>query len=217
VDGDRRKQFFLPDQDGAQPNHLQECEQKRDQRLARNIPRRQVVEADRVRVREQYLSDVLDHFRHGHLFALDRHLRTLLGALQDFAENRNQVEDRNGETRLVFRLHKFADPRLRPHGILEHPLRLEHLGSILELLMLEQPVYQLDARVFQLLGRASWIGWQEHLRLDVDQRRRRENELRRNVNVQLLEHVEVIEVLLGDSSNWDVVDVDLLFADQVQK
>ena len=61
------------------------------------------------------------------------------------------------------------------------------------------------------------IGRQEHSRLDVDQRRGHENEFPGHIDVQLLKQMEVVEVLLRDPRNRDIVDVDLLLANQVEQ
>jgi hypothetical protein len=58
---------------------------------------------------------------------------------------------------------------------------------------------------------------QQHLALDVDQRRRHHQELAGDVEVQLLHQVQVLEVLPGDDRDLDVVDVHLVLLDQMNE
>ena len=58
---------------------------------------------------------------------------------------------------------------------------------------------------------------QQHLRLDLDQRRRHEDELAAQVDVQLFGLAEIVQVLVGDLRYRDVVDADLLLADQIEQ
>ena len=83
--------------------------------------------------------------------------------------------------------------------------------------MFEQAVHEFGARVFLLVGGRGRIGRKEHARLDVDQRCRHEDEFAGDVDVHLLEQVEIVEVLLGDLGNGNVVDIDLLLADEVEQ
>src|SRR5512134_3582414 len=61
------------------------------------------------------------------------------------------------------------------------------------------------------------VARQERLRLDVDEGGGHHQELARDLEVQRLHEVKVGEVLLGDLRDRDVVDVELLVADQVQQ
>ena len=51
----------------------------------------------------------------------------------------------------------------------------------------------------------------------MDERRRHHQELARDVEVQLLHQVDVLEILLRDRGDRDVVDVDLVLLDEVQQ
>ena len=84
--------------------------------------------------------------------------------------------------------------------------------------MLEQPVHQFLARI--LFGRNLFelgIFGQQHARLDVDQGGGHVDELGAQLDVQLESALHVLEILLRDGGNGDVVDVDLLLADQVEQ
>jgi hypothetical protein len=83
--------------------------------------------------------------------------------------------------------------------------------------MFEQSADERFARIIvRILLR--WIGArQEHARLDVNQRRRHDEELAGNVEIQLLHQVDVFQILLRDQRDRNVVDVDLVPLDQVQQ
>ena len=51
----------------------------------------------------------------------------------------------------------------------------------------------------------------------MDERRRHDKELPHHVEVQLLHEPQVVQVLLRDERNRDVVDVHLMFPDEVQQ
>src|SRR5439155_18956563 len=92
-----------------------------------------------------------------------------------------------------------------------------HFRRVLELFVLEQAVYELGARVFLVFGRRRGVRRKQHPRFDVDQRGRHENKFTRKVDIQLLEQMEIVEVLFGDPGDGNVVDIDLLLADQVEQ
>ena len=93
-------------------------------------------------------------------------------------------------------------------------------GCVLERLVLQQLAHQFRSRVEAqalLLAFLLRRGRQEHTRLDFHQRRGHHHELARNIRVELGEHLDVGDVLLGDPGDGDVVDVHLVPADQVQQ
>ena len=95
---------------------------------------------------------------------------------------------------------------------------VEHLGGVLEALVLEQALDEFAARIFgfalaTLGGRAR----QQHLALDVDEQRRGVDEVAGDVDVGVLEVLDVGEKLRGDFRDGDVVDVDVLLADEVEQ
>ena len=81
-----------------------------------------------------------------------------------------------------------------------------------DLLVFQQPPYQLGARVFPsvLLGAAG----QQHLRLEPDQSAGHVEVIGRLVEAQL---VDGAQKLIGDTGDRDVGDLDLLFAKQVEQ
>ena len=84
--------------------------------------------------------------------------------------------------------------------------------------MLEQAIHQLLARVvFRIDFLQLRIHRQQHLGLDVNQRRRHVDELRSQIDIQLARLFHVRKILRGDGGDGDVLDIDLLLANQVQQ
>ena len=80
-----------------------------------------------------------------------------------------------------------------------------------------QPVDQFRARILLLFGRRQRIARQQHLRLDVNQHRRHVNEFGRDVHIQLAQLFDVGQILRGDLRDRNVVDVDVLLANQIEQ
>ena len=70
--------------------------------------------------------------------------------------------------------------------------------------------------VHVLLGRLL-IGGEQAAALEVDQVRRHDDELARDIDVQFLEGLQIFEVLLGDPLERDVVNVELIALDQIKQ
>ncbi len=108
--------------------------------------------------------------------------------------------------------------RVRPDVFLDQPLLLQHLGGVLETLVLEQAIHQLlPGILFRGHLQQFRVHGQQHLGLDVDQRRGHVDELGAQVDIQLAGLFHVREVLLRDGCDGDVLDFDLLAADQIEK
>ena len=97
----------------------------------------------------------------------------------------------------------------------------ELAGGVLELLVLDELAHEVEARVHPLLVRPlvglAAVDGEHHAALDHHERGGHHDELARHVEVELAHEVEVLHVLLGDAPDRDVVDVQFLAADQVQK
>ena len=96
---------------------------------------------------------------------------------------------------------------------------MQQLGRRLEFLVLDQPPNQRITRIFgvAIVLRLELEPGHQRARLDVYQRGGHHQEVTRDVEVELLHHVEVVEILLGDEHDRDVVDVDFLLPDQQQQ
>ena len=97
----------------------------------------------------------------------------------------------------------------------------ELAGRILELLVFDELAHEVEARIHPLLVahilRRAAIHRQQHPRLDHHQRGGHHNELARHIEVQLAHHLDVLHVLLGDASDRDVVDVELVAANEIEQ
>ena len=80
---------------------------------------------------------------------------------------------------------------------------LEHAGRVAILLVLQQPADQLLPRVFQLV-RDFLLAGQHHPRLDLDQRAGHVEKVADGVDVDLLQHGDVFEELVGDRRDRNV-------------
>jgi hypothetical protein len=86
------------------------------------------------------------------------------------------------------------------------------------LFVLDQPPHERIARVSLLFhARQRFRTWQEHFRLDVNQSRRHHQEFARDVEIQLLHHVNCLQVLRSNQRDGNVVDIDVVLFDEVQQ
>ena len=108
--------------------------------------------------------------------------------------------------------------RLRPDVFFNLLLLVQELRGVLEFFVFDQTLDQFRARVtFRAFLCGERVGRQKHFRLDVDQSRGHINKVRRHVDVQLFQLVEIFEVLRGDQRNLNVVDIHFLLLDQIKK
>jgi hypothetical protein len=98
-----------------------------------------------------------------------------------------------------------------------HRALVQQLCRRLELLVLQQPADQGVARILFRLRLLGVLPRQQHLRLDMDQRRGHHQEFAHDVQIQLLHHDDVIEVLLRDERDGNVVDVHLVLLNEVDQ
>ncbi len=218
VDADRPHRSGLEDAHELQPNHLEQRQERDDQPGARLDVGEEILEAARVGLghpRHQFLDAVFDR----NLLGRQVDLRPLFRPLDDSAKGGDEAEEIDFDFRLGRFAGDFGDRAIGP-GPLRAAQRLalvQQLGRGLELLVFEQAPHQGLARILVgiLLRRIG--ARQEHARLDVDERRRHDEELPRHVEVHLLHQVDVVEILPGDERDRNVVDVQLALLDEVQQ
>ena len=116
-------------------------------------------------------------------------------------------------------LQEALHPGLRPGRFFDLLLLHQHLRGGLEALVLQQPLHQFAARIFIASAPVTSEGSRGSsvLLLDVDQQRRHINKLARGIDVRLLQVVRVLQELRRDPRHRNVVDVDVLPADQVEQ
>ena len=94
---------------------------------------------------------------------------------------------------------------------------VQHAGRFLELPVFQQALHEFFPRVraflFLLFGPAG----QEHLRLDAQERRRHEQVLAADFEIEQFEQLEILKVLLRDQRDGNIVDIHLVFPDQEQQ
>ena len=134
-----------------------------------------------------------------------------------------KARDEAEEIDLDFRLRRFAgdfgDRAVGP-GPLRAAQRLalvQQFGRGLELLVFEEAPDQGLAWILVGILLRRIRARQEHARLDVDERRRHDEELPRHVEVHLLHQVDVVEILPGDERDRNVVDIELALLDEMQE
>ena len=102
------------------------------------------------------------------------------------------------------------------HRIFDLLLLQEHLCCRFEFFVLKQAIDQFGSRI--VFGRWSIrIARQQHLRLNVNEYRGHINKVGSDVHVQLSKFFDICQILSRDSGNRDVVDIDILLANQVEQ
>ena len=95
---------------------------------------------------------------------------------------------------------------------------LEQLGGVFEFFVFNQAIDEFGARVALLFRSRPWDRrGATFLDLMSDERSRHVDEIGRDVDVELLELVKIIEILAGDLRDGDVVNVHLLLANQIEQ
>src|SRR6185503_15743680 len=203
-----------------QPNHLEQRQKGDDQAAAIVDVAEQVVEAARLgfgQAREQLLDADLDR----NLLRRQEDFRSQLRALDHRLKGGEEAEEIDLDLRLVFVAGNLGDASVGPQPLRRAQLLalVQQPGGGLELLVLEQAPHQRVARIFLLLFDAGGgLGTrQQHLRLDVNQRRRHDDVFAGGVEIELLHQRDGLEVLRRDQGNRDVVDVQLVLLDQVEQ
>ena len=142
-------------------------------------------------------------------------------AIDHGLKGRQQAEQIDFELRLVVVARDVGHPLVGALPLSGANLLalVQQAGGRLEFLVLEEPA---DERIPRILRLALHPGRrfrprQQHPGLDVNQRRRHDQELARHVQVELLHELNRVQVLRGDERDRDVVDADLVLPDEVQQ
>ena len=94
----------------------------------------------------------------------------------------------------------------------------EFLGEIFVQLIFQKAPHQLLAGISLLLaGLLVLFAGQEHAALDVQEGCRHDEKFAGDVHVLVVHLVDIFEVLVGDLDDRNIVDVDLVFFDQVHE
>ena len=121
--------------------------------------------------------------------------------------------------RLVRRIAVLGRNVLDQAGIMLLPIAaplLEHARGVAILLILQEAANQLVPRILDLFLDLVGPG-EDLLRLDLDQHARHGHKIADRVDIQLFEHREVLQKLVGDGRDGDVENIHLVLAHQVQQ
>src|ERR1019366_2855985 len=204
--------------DRLQADEFEQRQKHADQRRSRRHIAQHLLQANGAIFEREPAVQVLDHLANG--YGLFVHFQDWPGArpVQNLLEGFDQVDDIGGEFRLgTLGVHELPDGGIAQHRVFNLLFLQEHLRRGFELFVLEQAVDEFVARVFQRVGGSERIARQQHLRLDVNQHRSHVNELGGDVHVEVANALDIGEVLRGDPGDGNVVDVDVLLADQVEQ
>src|SRR5512134_2474814 len=217
-DADESHRVGLVNLDGPEPDQFKDPQEERKDLVFRPELLDQAVEPDRA-----FFPDPVQKKRdrvrdrepvHEYLVRL-----VLRHPVEDVLEGRDQV--RQG---------KFGDDHFVAGDFLAQEIPGEHVTAqdrpfgepgrrLLEFLVFNEAPGKLGAHLlrvllgFRLLARPR----QQRLRFHVQEGRRHDEEFARNVQVQRLHRVEIGQVLLRDPRDRDVMDIELVLADQVQQ
>ena len=206
---------------GLHPHHFQDRQEQGHHGPPATLPLEDPEDENRLipaRFRE-LLIEVANHLRNRHIARVHLIDGAVPGAFQQVAERLDQVEQRNRQARVVVLPDKGFHLRVRPDVFLDQALLLEHLGGVLETLVFEKPLDEFLSGIFLIrtLRRKGGIPRQQHLRLNMYQSRRHVDEFGPQVHIHLPRLLQILQILGGDGGDGNVLDVDLLLADQVQQ
>src|SRR5260370_1332533 len=138
-------------------------------------------------------------------------------------EEAEEEDPRMGLVRQLLQYKQFKDVSVQLEELAEQQAARLPLGKLLqldghvfELLVLQELSYEPHPRVF-FFGFFSLLPGQEHLALDLHQRRRHHQEVAGPFDIDQCQHVEIRLELLGDAGDRDVAHVDLVALDEVKQ
>jgi hypothetical protein len=149
LDEDLAEGAVLAEQDGLQADQFQQRQEHGDQRALGAGVAEQAAQGHGLVFHGEAAGEELDHLADGDGVFLHVEDGAVAGALQNVAEDAHQVDGVGGDLRLGAGIVlELAEAGVGPGGGFEHLLLLQHLGGVLEALVLQQPLDQLAARIF---------------------------------------------------------------------
>src|SRR5208282_4571819 len=208
----------LPHLNRLQPHQFEQRQKHADQRRPRRHIAEYLLQANGAILEGEPAVQVLDHLADGYGLFVYFQNWPVARPVQDLLEGLDQVDHIGGKFGLgAFGVHELSDRWIAEHRVFNLLLLQKHLCRGFELFVLEQTVNELVARVFLRVRGSQRIARQQHLRLDVNQHRSHVDELGGHVHVELADALDVSEILRGDFGDGNVVDVNVLLADQVEQ
>src|SRR6201996_1505274 len=223
-DEDVAERFGLAEQNGLQTDELQHGEEGADEGALGAGVLEELAQADRAVLHGEAALDEVDHLADGDGVLVDGVDGAVAETLENFLEDADEVDGVGGDFALfvgglqALIFEEVLHAGLGPGGFLDLLLLVEHLGGGFEALVLEEALDEFAARVFGVTEvELGGVAWEKHAGLDVDEQRGGVDELAGGVDVGLLQVARVLEELGGDARHRDVVDVDVLLADEVEQ
>src|SRR5215471_1028501 len=203
-----------------QPNHLEQSDERDDESTLVVDVGEQVLEPHGFGLRQPREQLIDPHF-HWNLLRRQENLRPHLGAVDDGLERRQEAEEIDFEFGLVFVARDMRDDFVRTLPLRRPQLLLlmQQAGRGFELLMLEQASHERVARIlfFAFDTRSRLRTRKQHPRLDVNQRRRHDEKLAGDVEIQLLHQLNRVEILLRDERDGNVMDFHRVLLDEMEE
>ncbi|OIQ69533.1 hypothetical protein GALL_488620 [mine drainage metagenome] len=138
-----------------------------------------------------------------------------VGTFQNVGPGLLQVRHTDfGETRLQ----RLFDVNLRDQKIaakLGQGVQVSR--SQLHLLVLQQAAYQFGTRVLGLLPDGNALGWQQHARFDFYEHGCHQQVLGCQLQIVMSDFFNITQILACQGGHWNVKDIEILLADQVQQ
>ena len=197
-------------------NEFEQSQEHGDESARRLGVREELAQRQRAILHGEPAREELNHLADGDGIILYVEGGPFARAIEYVAEDANEVDGVGGDFRFGCGIIlEFANAVFGPGGGLKHLLLLKHLGGILEALVFEETRDEFAARVFGGIVGPGGCAREEHLALDVDEKRRGVNEVAGDVDVGVFQLVDIGEDLCGDLRDGDVLDVDVLLANEV--
>src|SRR5713101_4503954 len=212
------KQPVLTQLNCLQAHQLKQRQEHAHQRLSRLHVSQNLFQAQRPIFQRQTTAQIHDHLTHGDGFFI--HLEDWLGAdaFQNLLERFHQIDYVRGNLWFgSLGLHEVANGWIRPYRVFELLFLHQHLRCGFELFVLDETIHQFGAGVVVGFRGRRRITRQQHLRLDVNQNRSHVDKLGGDVHIQFAKLFYVGQILAGNFRNRYIVDIDVLFADEVEQ
>src|SRR5215471_3468728 len=217
-DRDFTEQPLLTDLNCLQAHEFEQSQEHAYQRLSGFYPHQELLQPNGAIFERKAAVQVVNHLPHRYGLLVDIEHGTRPYSLQHLLKRLDQVDDVGGEFGFgTFGLDEFLQRRIGQQRFFDLLLLQKHLRRGFELLMLQQAVDQFGPRIILLLCACHRIARQEHLRFDMYQHGGHVDELGRNVHVEFANLLDIREILRGDLRNRDVVDIDVLLADEIEQ
>jgi hypothetical protein len=219
VDG--RLEVGLEEPRHPEARHLEQREERDHEVEARRETLEELLERD-APLHAEHVDELVDAVRERHALVHDVVRQLDLALREDPLERLDEREQRHLRERGQAGVNGLLDRHAAEKDVLlRDAARGELLAGLLVLLVLEEATDERLARILLLGGELVLLArrrrGQEHLRLDVRERRGHDEVLARDVEVDELHHGEVLEVLLRHEADRDVEDVELVFLAEMQE